>query len=99
MGQKEIKFLTPGSILFIVGLTFQVFNAAHWGWWTIDLERNPLAPGAIYDGYTIQQLIAMHFGWLAGPLILITLIMSVLGLIMILREGSEKSLRKWLREN
>lgn len=93
-----MRLITPGFILTVIGATYLTLNAIHWGWWNIDLEPNPIAAGAIYDGYTINQLIAMRFGGLAGPLLLTALITLTLGLIMIMREGSQRSLRKWLKQ-
>ncbi|MEM2107840.1 MAG: hypothetical protein QXL10_00950 [Candidatus Bathyarchaeia archaeon] len=93
-----MKLITPGFILAVVGATYLALNAIYWGWWNIDLKPDRIAPGAIYDGYTLSQLIAMRFGWLAGPLILAALIMLILGLIMIMHEGSQRSLRKWLKQ-
>lgn len=74
-----------GMVLFVFGGTYQVLNALHWGWWVIDLEPNYLAEGALFDGLTIEQVIARDFGFLAGPLFFITLILLYFGIILLLK--------------
>jgi hypothetical protein len=75
-----------GMALFVFGATYQVLNALNWGWWIKDLESNFLAEGAIFNGLTIEQLIARDFGFLAAPLFAITLILLIIGIILLLIE-------------
>jgi hypothetical protein len=75
-----------GMALFVFGATYQVLNALNWGWWIKDLEPNFLAEGAIFNGLTIEQLIARDFGFLAAPLFAITLILLIIGFILLLIE-------------
>jgi hypothetical protein len=75
-----------GMALFVFGATYQVLNALNWGWWIKDLESNFLAEGAIFNGLTIEQLIARDFGFLAAPLFAITLILLIIGFILLLIE-------------
>ncbi len=70
--------------LFVFGGTYQVLNALNWGWWLIDLEPNYLAEGALFEGLTIEQVIARDFGFLAGPLFIITLLLLYFGIILLL---------------
>ncbi|MEM2080915.1 MAG: hypothetical protein QW744_01425 [Candidatus Bathyarchaeia archaeon] len=90
MSKQQIKLLTPSFVVFVIGVTYQVLNAIFWGWWAIDLERNPIAPGAIFDGYTINQIVAMHLGWLAGSLFILSLLVVIIGLISIFKEKAGK---------
>jgi hypothetical protein len=75
-----------GMALFVFGATYQVLNALNWGWWIKDLESNFLAEGTIFNGLTIEQLIARDFGFLAAPLFAITLILLIIGIILLLIE-------------
>ncbi|MEM3378124.1 MAG: hypothetical protein QXV09_05530 [Candidatus Bathyarchaeia archaeon] len=90
MSSQQIKLLTLGFVLFVIGATYQVLNAIFWGWWAIGLERKPITPGAIFDGYTINQIIAMYLGWLAGPFFVLSLLAIITGVILIFKEKSGK---------
>lgn len=72
-----------GMALFVFGGTYQVLNATWWEWWIKDLEPSYLAEGAIFSGLTLDQVIAKHFGFLAGPLFVITLILLIIGIVLL----------------
>lgn len=82
---KKHKFWI-GMALFVFGTTYQVLNALHWEWWAIDLEPNYLAEGALFNGLTIEQVIARDLGFVAAPLFAITLILLIIGFILLLTE-------------
>lgn len=73
-----------GMTLFVFGGTYQVINALHWEWWVKDLEPNLFATDALFNGLTIEQVIARDFGFLAGALFAITLILLILGVVLLL---------------
>lgn len=77
-----------GMALFVFGATYQVLNALNWGWWIKDLESNFLAEGAIFNGLTIEQLIARDFGFLSFPLFVVTLVLLVIGVALLWTDTS-----------
>ncbi len=77
-----------GMILLVFGGTYQVINAVWWGWWLRDLMPNILAPGAFWDGLTLDQIIARDIGFLAAPLFVITLVLSVVGVALLWTDTS-----------
>ncbi len=84
---KKHQFVI-GMGLFVFGGTYQVLNAMWWGWWIKDLEPSYIAEGAIFNGLTLDQVIAKHFGVFAGPLFLITLILLIIGVALLLTDTS-----------
>jgi len=68
--------------MFIGGL-YQILNAVWWGWWINDLEPDIWARSTIFNGLTLEQVIARDFGSLAAPLFAVTLALLIAGIALI----------------
>jgi hypothetical protein len=83
-----------GMFLMVFGGTYQALNAIWWGWWAIDTRPFYFSEAAIFNGRTLNQLIAIHFGFLAGPLFAISLILLITGIALIWIDTDECALPK-----
>ena len=66
-----------------IGGTYQILNAVWWGWWINDLEPDIWARSTIFNGLTLEQVIARDFGSLAAPLFAATLALLIAGIALI----------------
>ena len=72
-----------GQWLIFFGGLYQVLNAVWWGWWIKDWEPDIWARGAIFNGLTLEQVIAKDFGFLAAPLFAVTLVLLIAGIVLL----------------
>ena len=72
-----------GQWLIFFGGLYQVLNAVWWGWWIKDWEPNIWARGAIFNGFTLEQVIAKDFGFLVTPLFVVTLVLLIAGIVLL----------------
>jgi hypothetical protein len=64
-----------GMALAILGMSYQIFNAANWGWW--------VPQGKIdYNWLTPQQRFAFDFGFLAVPLFIVSFVLLIIGVAL-----------------
>ncbi|MCW4053489.1 MAG: hypothetical protein NWE84_01030 [Candidatus Bathyarchaeota archaeon] len=60
-----------------------MLNALWWGWWINDLEPDIWARSTIFNGLTLEQVIARDFAFLAAPLFATSLTLLIAGIALI----------------